>query len=88
MGTVGFATGLDRLGVGRHLPWLGQARRRQRARIRLAPQKDWAVNQPAKLAKVLATLEEIRKDFNATATGGKKVSLADLIVLGGCAGVE
>ncbi|QQQ03147.1 catalase/peroxidase HPI [Lysobacter enzymogenes] len=57
------------------------------ARIRLAPQKDWEVNQPAQLAKVLATLEGIQKDFNAAA-GGKKVSLADLIVLGGAAGVE
>ncbi len=55
------------------------------ARIRLAPQKDWEVNQPAELAKVLATLEAIQKDFNA---GGKKVSMADLIVLGGCAAVE
>jgi len=58
------------------------------ARIRLAPQKDWAVNQPAELARVLQTLEAIQKDFNASATGGKKVSLADLIVLGGCAAVE
>jgi catalase-peroxidase len=58
------------------------------ARIRLAPQKDWAVNQPAQLAKVLQTLEGIQKEFNASASGGKKVSLADLIVLGGCAGVE
>ncbi|MDA3904010.1 MAG: catalase/peroxidase HPI [Desulfuromusa sp.] len=58
------------------------------ARIRLAPQKDWAVNQPQQLAKFLATLEEIQKEFNATQSGGKKVSLADLIVLGGCAGVE
>ncbi len=58
------------------------------ARIRLAPQKDWAVNQPAQLARVLATLEGIQKDFNASASGGKKVSLADLIVLGGCAAVE
>src|SRR5208282_5812307 len=57
------------------------------ARIRLAPQKDWEVNQPAELAKVLQTLEGIQKDFN-TAHGGKKVSLADLIVLGGCAAVE
>jgi catalase-peroxidase len=55
------------------------------ARIRLAPQKDWEVNQPAELAKVLQTLEAIQKDFNA---GGKKVSLADLIVLGGCAAIE
>jgi catalase-peroxidase len=58
------------------------------ARIRLAPQKDWEVNQPAQLAKVLETLEGIQKAFNASATGGKKVSLADLIVLGGCAAVE
>jgi catalase-peroxidase len=58
------------------------------ARIRLAPQKDWAVNQPAELAKVLAQLEAIQTDFNASAPGGKKVSLADLIVLAGCAGVE
>jgi catalase-peroxidase len=58
------------------------------ARIRLAPQKDWEVNQPAELAKVLRTLEEIQKGFNASQSGGKKVSLADLIVLAGCAGVE
>src|SRR5262245_49071930 len=58
------------------------------ARIRLAPQKDWAVNQPAQLAKVLKTLEGIQKEFNRTQSGGKKVSLADLIVLAGCAGVE
>jgi len=58
------------------------------ARIRLAPQKDWAVNNPAQLAKVLATLEGLRADFNKTASGGKKVSLADLIVLAGCAAVE
>src|SRR5271170_5604088 len=58
------------------------------ARIRLAPQKDWEVNQPAQLAKVLETLEDIQKEFNAAQTGGKKVSLADLIVLGGCAAVE
>ncbi|MEO7255255.1 MAG: peroxidase family protein, partial [Casimicrobium sp.] len=58
------------------------------ARIRLAPQKDWQVNQPDQLAKVLATLEEIQTHFNASASGGKKVSLADLIVLGGCAAVE
>jgi catalase-peroxidase len=58
------------------------------ARIRLAPQKDWEVNQPAQLAKVLKTLEAIRKAFNEAQSGGKKVSLADLIVLGGCAGVE
>jgi len=58
------------------------------ARIRLAPQKDWAVNQPAQLAQVLAKLEAIQQAFNAQATGGKKVSLADLIVLAGNAGVE
>lgn len=58
------------------------------ARIRLAPQKDWEVNEPAQLAKVLGILEGIQKDFNAAQTGGKKVSLADLIVLAGAAGVE
>jgi catalase-peroxidase len=58
------------------------------ARIRLAPQKDWRVNQPAQLAKVLKTLTSIQADFNRSASGGKKVSLADLIVLAGCAGVE
>ena len=58
------------------------------ARIRLAPQKDWAANQPARLAKVLKTLEGIQSAFNSSATDGKKVSLADLIVLAGCAGVE
>jgi catalase-peroxidase len=58
------------------------------ARIRLLPQKEWAANQPAQLAKVLAVLEGIQASFNAAQTGGKKVSLADLIVLGGCAAVE
>ncbi len=58
------------------------------ARIRLAPQKDWEVNQPAQLREVLPTLEAIQKDFNASQSGGKKVSLADLIVLGGSAAVE
>ena len=58
------------------------------ARIRLAPQKDWEVNDPAELAKVLQTLEGIQQDFNGSQSGGKKVSLADLIVLGGCAAVE
>ncbi len=58
------------------------------ARIRLAPQKDWEVNQPAELAKVLPSLEAIPKAFNGAQSGGKKVSLADLIVLGGCAAVE
>jgi catalase-peroxidase len=58
------------------------------ARIRLAPQKDWEVNQPAQLPEVLLTLEAIQKEFNASQSGGKKVSLADLIVLGGCAAIE
>ncbi len=58
------------------------------ARIRLAPQKDWEVNNPPELAKILQTYEKIQKDFNASQSGGKKVSMADLIVLGGCAGVE
>ncbi|MGX9993230.1 catalase/peroxidase HPI (plasmid) [Rhizobium sp. Z1P35] len=58
------------------------------ARIRFAPQKDWEVNQPAQLAKVLGVLEGIQKDFNAAQAGAKKISLADLIVLGGAAGVE
>jgi catalase-peroxidase len=58
------------------------------ARIRLAPQKDWEANQPEQLAKVLATLEDIRKSFNGAQSGGKRISLADLIVLGGCAAVE
>ncbi|MBX4934305.1 catalase/peroxidase HPI [Rhizobium bangladeshense] len=58
------------------------------ARIRLAPQKDWEANQPAQLAKVLGVLEGIQKDFNGAQTGGKKISLADLIVLAGAAGVE
>jgi catalase-peroxidase len=58
------------------------------ARIRLAPQKDWEVNQPAELAKVLQSLEKIQKDFNSAQTGKKKVSLADVIVLAGCAAVE
>ncbi len=58
------------------------------ARIRLAPQKDWAVNQPEQLKSVLQTLEGIQKEFNNAQSGGKKVSLADLIVLGGCAAIE
>jgi catalase-peroxidase len=58
------------------------------ARIRLAPQKDWEVNQPAELAKVLSTLEGIRKEFNGAPSGGRKISLADLIVLGGGAAIE
>jgi catalase-peroxidase len=58
------------------------------ARIRLAPQKDWEVNEPEQLSKVLKTLKKIQKEFNSAQSGNKKVSLADLIVLGGCAGVE
>ena len=58
------------------------------ARVRLAPQKDWAVNQPARLAKVLGALEGIQGDFNRTQSGAKRVSLADLVVLGGCGAVE
>jgi catalase-peroxidase len=58
------------------------------ARIRLSPQKDWDVNQPAQLAKVLSSLEAIQKGFNASQSSGKKVSLADLIILGGCAAIE
>ncbi len=58
------------------------------ARVRLSPQKDWEVNQPAELAKVLKTLEAVQRDFNGAQTGGKKMSLADLIVLGGAAAVE
>ena len=58
------------------------------ARIRLAPQKDWEVNEPAELAKALKALEKVQQDFNASQSGGKKISLADLIVLGGCAAVE
>ena len=58
------------------------------ARIRLAPQKDWEVNNPAELGKAVQSLEQIQTEFNSSQTGGKKVSLADLIVLGGCAGVE
>jgi catalase-peroxidase len=58
------------------------------ARIRLAPQKDWKVNNPAELAKILPALEKIQKEFNGSQEGGKKVSMADLIVLAGCAAVE
>jgi catalase-peroxidase len=58
------------------------------ARVRLAPQRDWAVNEPAQLRTVLQKLEGIQKEFNTSATGGKRVSLADLIVLGGCAAIE
>ena len=81
--------GADRVGVGRHLPRYGHARWRQWLRaFALAPQKDWAVNDPAELAKVLQTMEGIQKDFNDSMSSGKKVSLADLIVLGGAAAIE
>ena len=85
---VGLAAGLDGLGVGLDLPRFRQARRRERRAHSPGPQKDWEVNQPAQLATVLQKLEAIQKEFNGSATGGKKVSLADLIVLGGCAAVE
>src|SRR5204863_5414969 len=58
------------------------------ARIRLAPQRDWKVNNPAELAKVLQTLEQIQQDFNRSQSGGKKISLADLIILGGDGAIE
>ena len=58
------------------------------ARVRLAPQKDWEINEPAELAGALETLEKIQQDFNGSQSGGKQVSLADVIVLGGCAAVE
>src|SRR5690606_25057408 len=58
------------------------------ARIRLAPQKDWEVNEPEQLQRVLQVLEEIQAEFNSAQKGNKRVSLADLIVLGGCVGVE
>src|SRR5207249_4096845 len=58
------------------------------ARFRLAPQKDWEANEPTRLARVLKALEQIQQEFNSSQTGGRKVSLADLIVLGGCAAVE
>jgi catalase-peroxidase len=58
------------------------------ARLRLAPQKDWEVNEPTELARALQALEQIQQDFNGSQSGGKRVSLADVIVLGGCAGVE
>src|SRR5690606_11332520 len=58
------------------------------ARIRLAPQKDWEANEPARLASVLPRLEEVQQRFNGSQAGGKRISLADLIVLGGCAAIE
>ena len=87
-GLVGVAAGLDRLGVGLDVPRLRQARRRQRRAHSPRPQKDWEVNQPAQLTKVLAEARSDPEGVQRLATGGKKVSLADLIVLGGCAAVE
>ena len=87
-GTVGLPARLHRMGVGRQLPRHRHAGGANGARIRLEPQKDWEVNEPAELAKVLKALEKIQQDFNGSASGGKQVSLADLIVLGGCAAVE
>ncbi len=71
-----------------YFPWIRYRGGANGARIRLEPQKDWEVNQPAQLEKVLKKLKSIQKDFNSKRKDGKKVSLADLIVLGGCAAVE
>ena len=77
------------MGVGVYLPRFGQARRRERRpHPPLAPQKDWEANQPGQLANVLETLQRIQSEFNNAQSGGKKASLADLIVLAGCAAVE
>ena len=76
------------MGVGGNVSRQRQARRGERSAHPSAPQKDWDVNQPAELAKVLAALEAIQKEFNGAQSGKKRVSLADLIVLGGCAAVE
>ena len=76
------------MGLGIDLPRLRQARRWNGARVRLAPQKDWEVNRPAELKSVLDKLEAIQKEFNGSAPGGKRVSIADLIVLGGGAAIE
>ena len=80
--------GYDCLGIGGIVCGSDKRGGANGARVRLAPQKDWEVNQPAELAKALQTLEQIQKDFDSAQTGGKKVSLADLIVLGGSAAVE
>ena len=89
LGAVHLSTGLNGLGVGVDVPRPDKRGGANGARIRLAPQKDWAVNNPPQLAKVLQTLEGIQKAFNDAQAGGKKqVSLADLIVLGGCAAIE
>ena len=89
LGSLRPAAGVHRLGVGIDLPGYSDKRGGANgARIRLAPQKDWEAHQPAELAKVLAKLTEIQAQFNDSQAGNKKVSLADLIVLGGCAAVE
>jgi len=75
------------LGGGVNLSRLRPSRGANGGRLRLAPQKDWEVNQPAQLAKVLQKLEGIQKEFNA-ASGKKKISFADIVVLGGIAGIE
>jgi len=67
-----YPTGDDCLGIGSVVPWLRQARWGEWARVRLAPQKDWEVNQPAELGKVLATLESIQKEFNSSQSNGIK----------------
>ena len=88
LGPVDPAAGDHGVGLGGDVPRLGQRGGANGARIRLAPQKDWEANQPAELAKVLQKLEGIQTAFNGGQPGKKKVSLADLIVLGGCAAVE
>ncbi len=85
---VGVAAGVHRLGLGLHLPLLGQARRGQRGAHPPGPQKDWQVNEPAELAPCWRSSRQVQAAFNASAPGGMRVSLADLIVLGGCAAVE
>ena len=80
--------GLHRVGVGGQLPGTDMRGGANGARIRLAPQRDWEVNDPAELGTVLQTLEQIQQEFNGSQSGGKKISLADLIVLGGSAAVE
>ena len=88
IGTVHLPAGVHRLGVGGKLPRHRQAGRGERGTDSPCATTDWEVNEPAELAKVLPTLEEIQQDFNSSQSGGTKVSLADLIVLGGCAAVE
>ena len=88
LGAVHLPAGLDGVGVGVDLPRQRQARRGQRGRIRLAPQKDWEVNDPPSWRRCSRRLERHPGGLQRSQTGGKKVSLADLIVLGGCAAVE